>query len=195
MISKLRRPARSTILTSCALAALLTTSGIPDARALPVTATGVNWSFTLDEDELSAPAGSSIIFTGSIQNNTGFDLSIVGANIGFSLEEEEEEEGEEEEEIDIGLDLADDFLLTGGIIPIAGYVGPLFVVRWGDLEGEAEGTGIFELIADLPGDPASLSVEFEAELEEPAAVPVPSTLLLALLGSLGLRNQWRRRQP
>ena len=97
MISIKRPPARSAIFTSCALAALLVTSGIPDAHALPVTATGVNWSFTLDEDELSALAGSSIVFTGSIQNNTGFDLSIVGANIGFSLEDEDEEEEEEGE--------------------------------------------------------------------------------------------------
>ncbi len=145
--------------------------------ALPITASGVNWSVTLDEADLSGGNASLLTFTGTITNDTGGDLLIDAATLDFTASVPAS---------DYTFDLSPEFLDTLGIVPITGYSGPLFFVDWiGAVPPGTTGSGTFELTVALPGDPSSLSVNFSA-LVTATPASAPGGLELTLIGLAGL---------
>lgn len=141
--------------------------------ALPITASGVNWSLTLDEADRSGSSASLLTFTGTITNDTGGDLLIDAATLDFTASVPS---------TDYTFDLAPEFLDTLGIIPTTGYSGPLFFVDWiGTVPRGTAGSGTFQLTVDIPGAPPMLAVNFSA-LVTATPVSAPSGLELTLIG-------------
>jgi hypothetical protein len=158
---------------SCLLFAVCSAS----AFAVPITDTGVNWSITLDEADRAGGPGSTLSFTGTISNGTGSDLLINDATLDFAASVPAP---------DYTFDFAPEFLDTLGIVPLAGYKGPLFFVVWSSVVPEGTtGAGALEVTIALPGDPSTLSVNFTAAITE-SPVPTPGSFELVFAGFVAL---------
>jgi hypothetical protein len=135
---------------------------------ISASANPVDWSLTLDNPSQSGPAGSALVFSGTITNSTGSDLLLNTAFIDFTATGP------------FAKDYEVNFLSTLGIIPPSGYSGPLFHIQWlpGALPGDS-GSGSFQLTASAPISPSLISASFETAVS--AATPEPSTLALVLV--------------
>ena len=143
-------------------------------EAVPIapSATGDNWALELTDSSKSSPPGSTLIFRGTVVNNTGFDLVIDAATLDLQIGVDPSL---------FSLDLDPLFLDTFGVIPTSGYSGPLFDVTWANgIPLDLGGLGTFELVVQSPASPTSLTVGFMAAV----ATPEPSSVLLLLMGGL-----------
>ena len=159
--------------TALSLVALFQAS----AFAVPVVASGTNWSISLSEADRTGPAGSILTYSGTIGNTTGSDLFIDASTLDFTASAPSS---------DYNFDLAPKFLDTLGIIGIGGYSGPLFFVEWlNTVVPGTTGLGSFELTVASTGDPAVLSVAFSGTVTA-SVVPTPGSLPLLFVGFMGI---------
>ena len=136
------------------------------------TIAAATWSLTLDAPAQSGAPNTLIVYSGAITNTTGSDLVLESAFIDFSTSAPASSYLK---------DYSDDFLSTLGIIPVAGYQGPLFFIEWlSAAPAGAAGTGHFELTADAPASPDLLSVDFSASM---AVSQVPEPGAAAIIGA------------
>ena len=76
---------------------------------------------------------------------------------------------------------SDSFLSLLGVVPPAGYVGPLFDISWADSAPLGlSANGSFDLNVGPPGSPDVLSSSFTAAV---TGVPEPDTLSFVILGA------------
>lgn len=155
--------------------------------AIDAQAASINWSVTIGNPVQFGTRGTTMVYSGAIVNETGSDLFLDTAFIGFNTSVSPSAYTK---------DFADEFLATLGIIPTSGYSGPLFFVRWlaGAPDG-ATGTGTFELTAASPASPVLLAPAFEASLGEATGVPEPDTFTLIWFasGGVAIARHFRRR--
>jgi hypothetical protein len=153
------------------------------------SANSIDWTLALDKLSQTGPAGSTLVFSGTITNSTGADLFLDTAFIDFTANGP------------FAKDYDDNFLSLLGIIPPGGYSGPLFFIQWlpGAVPGDS-GTGTFELTAVAPISPSVASVDFSAAV---STVPEPTTFVLITLplvllfirGPRSFRSKNRERAP
>ena len=137
-----------------------------------------------------AVTNGTVVFHGSIINNTGTNIVLSSLNLSFSMAAAPGA---------YQYDLAPEFFNTGGVIPTNGYSGPLVVVTWSNAPTVgALATGDFTLTAetnlDLPPLTASFSSFYEAQVLSitPAGTNVilswsasGSNMILETTGTLG----------
>lgn len=110
------------------------------------------WAFTLTDVDQPYTAGTNLVYHGTIQNFIGSDLFLASVDLDFRPHAPAGT---------YTCDLAEEFLATGGIIPVNGYSGPLVVVRWISAPPVgAVGTGIIRLGVNPSLSPLSAEREF-----------------------------------
>ena len=132
------------------------------------------WSLSLAQPDQTGAPGSTLVYSGTITNTSGSDLTLDAAQLTFTTS------------VPTALyskDYSDDFLSTLGIIPSSGYTGALFEITWGAsvLPGST-GSGLFALTAGS-ADPTSQLVDFSASVPVPA-VPEPAAMFLSSAGGI-----------
>jgi len=137
-----------------------------------------NWAVTLTQSSISGQAGTTLIFGGTITNNSGTDLLFDSASIDFVTTAPASSYVK---------DYAPDFLATLGDITTGEYTGGLFTITWlSSAPLGATGSGSFNLIAAPPADPTSVSVSFAASLSGVSSIPEPPSAATVAAGLLTL---------
>lgn len=110
------------------------------------------WAFALTDPDQPYAEGANLVYHGTIQNLTGADLFLASVDLDFRPNAPAGT---------YACDLAEEFLATGGIIPVSGYSGPLVVVRWISAPPVgAVGTGSIRLGVNPGLSPLSAGREF-----------------------------------
>ena len=134
-----------------------------------------NWSFSLSNDNQTGLQGSTLVFNGTITNSSGSDLLLTSAGIDFTPNVLQSS---------YSVDFTDEFLSTGGLIPVTGYSGSVFFVKWdksvpiGTME-----IGTVVLFANSPAQPSSYSQTFTASVF--SNTPEPGMLITLVSMGIG----------
>jgi len=134
-----------------------------------------NWSVTLESADQSGAPGSTLVYSGTIANNTGTDIILDLANVSFHSGDTSA----------FSVGLSDAFLSTAGDIPFDGFSGPLFFVDV--LAAASAGSaaqGSLDFTAEGPASPDILSTAFGAAVITSSGTPEPGTLGLVFAGVL-----------
>lgn len=141
-----------------------------------------NWGIMLDTPDVSGSPGNMLTYTGTISNNTGSDLLLLGLNLTPS---------DGYVDSNFAVQFANDFNTEMAInlytIPSAGYQGALFEVDV--LPTATIGSvlyGTFELSVDAPGTPITITALFSTTVVAPPIATVPEPGACVVLGSLSL---------
>ena len=128
-------------------------AGIASQRPAAPAAGG--WTLTLTSaNQPAAAAGTTVVYSGIIQNTTGSDIYLSTSDLYFTMSAPD---------ASYVFDLAPEFLALGGVIPPAGYAGPLFTIYWvADPPLSASGVGSFSLVADPASGLPALAPTFES---------------------------------
>src|SRR5439155_19517880 len=83
--------------------------------------TSSGWELRVSDPDQAAVPGSALIYHGRINNLTGSTLLLSGLQLSFEISAPRES---------YECDIADEFFVTGGVIPPGGYDGSLLVLHW-----------------------------------------------------------------
>ena len=155
---------KTTVLFSMLAVSLI--AGAPVMAQLPA------WDLCLTNPIQTGASGETLIFEGTITNNTGSELNLTNASLRFDTEPLSTE---------WTLDFTDDFLNTGLTVPSAGYSGSLFSLQWSPSAPQGlQGLGTITMETGV--SPSSLERPFVARIS--STVPEPNVMIL-MLGSAG----------
>lgn len=161
--------------TASAWLAALLLAGVAGVGIGPVAA----WDAVLTAADTTASPGQTVVFSGTITNDTGADL-LLSASVEFGTSPESEK---------FVVDFADAFLATDLIVPPAGYSGPLFQVMWTvDAPSGMSGTGELRLGAEGTVTPAEIALPFTIRTPGLANFCRESTGFLAISSSVAFHD-------
>jgi hypothetical protein len=110
------------------------------------------WQFSITNQDQAAVPGATVVYSGIIENNTGEDIFLIGSDLQFSMSAPLES---------FEFDLAPEFSAIAGVIPPAGYAGPLCVVTWLSAPPVgSSGGGTLELIPEAASGLPVVSATF-----------------------------------
>lgn len=87
----------------------------------PPVATSGSWSLTVTNADTPITPGTTVVYQGVISNRTGAEIDFDLGDLSFVMGAAEGS---------YTFEYAPELLETGGIVPVAGYAGPLFLVHW-----------------------------------------------------------------
>ena len=131
-------------------------SGTPLAPA-PRPEIAGDWQLVISDADQPASTNGTVVYHGSIINNTGEDIVLSVLDLSFSMAAAPGA---------YVYTLAPEFLSTGGLIPASGYTGPLLVVTWSDApDAGSFGSGSLALTAETNLNLAPINASFSSSYE------------------------------
>ncbi|MGP8238252.1 MAG: hypothetical protein ACLQVW_22965, partial [Limisphaerales bacterium] len=119
-----------------------------------------DWQLVLSDADQPAVTNGTVVYHGSIINNTGADIVLSVLDLSFSMAAPSGA---------FQYALAPEFLNTGGLIPASGYTGPLFVVTWSEAPAVGSfGSGGLVLMAETNLNLAPINGSFSSSYEAQA---------------------------
>lgn len=123
----------------------------------PLSANEGQWDLELTNANQPAVVGTPLVYSGLIDNRTGTNVLINGMSFQFYSPAVEQS---------YVLDWAPELIKTGGLIPVNGYRGPLFTLRWLAAPPVASmNSGEAYIVADSPAVPQVASAAFASPFE------------------------------